>query len=109
LPDGLYRELRQLLEYEIAHTPWSMGAVHMARWVAVRQAIGRGNRLVTVDYDNNAFEAAAEALEGTPAAGAAAAVKTSYYWMERLRYEGRFQGSPGMGVGDSRRQRTPPT
>lgn len=97
MPDHLYRDLRQNLEWQIAQTEWSMTRIHQWRWFAVREAARRGYGLVATEYNNNAFEIAAETLADTPAAGGAAAMKGSYFWIKRARREGRLQAALGAG------------
>lgn len=85
IPEGLYLDLRQLLERQIAQIPWSMERVHAMRWAMVGCRCQDGKKLVDISFPDSAFTAAAEALADLPAAGGPAAIKASYYEVEAQR------------------------
>jgi hypothetical protein len=98
MSERLRRELQQNLEWQIAQIEWTMSRVHFVRWYAVREAVERGNKLLSADFQESAFRVAAEILVGTPASGSAASMKASYYQFDQLWRTGQVEGPPGTGM-----------
>jgi hypothetical protein len=79
VPNDIYRDYKQLLDWLISRRRWSAQQIHMWRWIHGRFGFSEGYR----DVDDSVWEYAAKKVAKSPAQGGPAAMKASYHWMEK--------------------------
>lgn len=79
IPEDDYAKLDAYLCEQERQAPWGRQLIHMTRWFYVKKAILLGYKIV----DESAFEYAANECADSPAYGGLAAMKASYFWMQK--------------------------